>query len=1273
MRRLILVFLLVLACAAAGLLYVLTSERGLRFTVGMIESVSGGSLKVGSASGSMMSGWVLDRVEIDAGGTRIEIFEISTEWQPGRLSDLELYIEKLDIRGVHVRLSPDEDAGSISKNGISFRPVRVLLPVTCILERMSLSNLSVWDEQGSELASLDKVLLAAEFTDGKLLIKKLSAESPEGRIGLSGSIDTSGDWPVEAKADWAFGVLDNRLAGNLRAQGTLTHPVLDVAILQPFSFTLTAELTDLFDNIRWILEADLEPVPLSTLHTAAGEGVVNGRVRFSGDTQDWSGRVDGSFEHPLWQSTQLAMELSGNLQSVTFNSLNLSSPYGALTGSGMNIHWQDELSWQGRLTLDGGNPGFINDAAHAEIGAEITTRGSIDSQHRVSGKIEAQDIRVNYMDHLFTGAGVISAVDNSFALEKLELVSGDATLAANGGLVFNRNGAPGMEVVSWQGRFALDDFDPSLFLEGYPGLVSMNVSSRGKMIGDDLVADVTLENLVGELRGYPFEAQGSGRIHDGCMELESLGLYSGNSTVQVSGRVDDELGMNVVVTSPDIGELVANAGGELALEGNVRGTWERPVVHLLFSGEGLSVGEGSVGHLKGVVTGSPDLGSQLEIDVSAKDIRYSEHLIDSTRVKVGGTADAHDFLITLLSEPVTVEVGGSGSIDGEFGWNGVLEKSDLMFPGGFNWSRKVDTQMKLSSSGAELTRYCLTEIGGKGQFCMGGNWSTVENTWSADVIWDSFNISRINTVELLSEQVYGIVWGEVHLEGNTEEITVGRASGGARDVSMGRRGDNGDWELADIDDIAFDMTLYEAMLQGGVSVTMADTNSLNGTLRAENVGRFDQDIAAAKLSGQIRLEVDNLDFVAPLTEYYVYPTGDLDGTLNVFGTLGDPRFSGTLELSEGTIDFPTFGVRLADVTFAVSGEDNVLAIRADGISGPGRLYADGSLTFYLDDLVGEFNFAGEGIDVFELPEYTIRADPDLRLVFDTDGGALLGELTIPYAVITPEEMTNSLYESDDVVFLDSEQEEQNGEGWIFKTLLDVTLGDEVSLDGYGITGKLVGDLQVEKLSGSFVTGIGVLALEDGQITIYGRSLDIERGRVLFGGGPIDDPGVDVRAQRQVADQDAGPNGVIVGVDVSGTAESLDFKLFSEPGMDESDILAYMVVGRPMSSTSSGDKNILGSAAMALGMSQGTNLIQGLSSILPVDDIYFEGATSGTGERLSLVVGKKLTDELFVGYDHNFFDQLGEVTIRYELGRGFYVESRTSAEATGADLLFSFER
>ena len=83
---------------------------------------------------------------------------------------------------------------------------------------------------------------------------------------------------------------------------------------------------------------------------------------------------------------------------------------------------------------------------------------------------------------------------------------------------------------------------------------------------------------------------------------------------------------------------------------------------------------------------------------------------------------------------------------------------------------------------------------------------------------------------------------------------------------------------------------------------------------------------------------------------------------------------------------------------------------------------------------------------------------------------------------------------------------------------------------------------------------GELAIRDGSYRAYGQNLDIRTGRLLFAGGPLTTPGLDVEAVRRPASD------VLVGVRVRGTLREPVFALFSEPDMSQSRQLSWLVLG-----------------------------------------------------------------------------------------------------------------
>jgi translocation and assembly module TamB len=244
-------------------------------------------------------------------------------------------------------------------------------------------------------------------------------------------------------------------------------------------------------------------------------------------------------------------------------------------------------------------------------------------------------------------------------------------------------------------------------------------------------------------------------------------------------------------------------------------------------------------------------------------------------------------------------------------------------------------------------------------------------------------------------------------------------------------------------------------------------------------------------------------------------------------------------------------------------------------------------------------------------------------------------------------------------------------GWPLILNIGVVLGQDVQINGYGLKGLVNGRLRIKTSPDEQLNGSGEISLKDGTFTIYGRSLDIVRGRLLFTGGAIDNPGVDARAQKKVSDEEAKGQGYTVGVDISGLVQDLQYHLFSDPSMEDTEIVSRMLVGHSFADSNAEEGGLLKKALVTLGVHSSNVLVDGLGSILTVDDFHLEG--SRNKEDTSLVLGKRLTEDLYIGYDVNMFSQLGSFRVRYDLKHGFVVETTSSSEATGADLMYSFQR
>ena len=171
--------------------------------------------------------------------------------------------------------------------------------------------------------------------------------------------------------------------------------------------------------------------------------------------------------------------------------------------------------------------------------------------------------------------------------------------------------------------------------------------------------------------------------------------------------------------------------------------------------------------------------------------------------------------------------------------------------------------------------------------------------------------------------------------------------------------------------------------------------------------------------------------------------------------------------------------------------------------------------------------------------------------------------------------------------------------------------------------------------GESAVGSGELEVREGKYSAYGRELEIERGRLLFTGGPVTDPGVDLRASRKLP-------GYKVGVIARGPLRRPQLTLFSEPSLPQAQIASMLIVGR---SSIQGDPGA-GEDDVSDVERGGAILAGQLGKYVGLDDI---GLTQDEDTGSQLVIGKYLSPRLYVSYGISLVDAINTLKLRYTIG------------------------
>jgi translocation and assembly module TamB len=337
-------------------------------------------------------------------------------------------------------------------------------------------------------------------------------------------------------------------------------------------------------------------------------------------------------------------------------------------------------------------------------------------------------------------------------------------------------------------------------------------------------------------------------------------------------------------------------------------------------------------------------------------------------------------------------------------------------------------------------------------------------------------------------------------------------------------------------------------------------------------------------------------------------------------------------------------------------------VEAAGSAGEGTFSLSGQVLepFASRSLVFDMNTQALTI---ETPELRATADSNLTLTYEPQVLSVRGDVGVPYARLNVVELPESaVARSRDVVVLDRPLPRQRNE---FRPDIELTLGEDVRFEAFGLKGRLRGHLNLHQSSSGALALTGQLDVYRGSFDAYGMSLEVKSGRLVFA-GPPDNPFVDARAVRVIDNPDGR---VEVGLHLTGPARSLKTTLFSTPTMAERDILSYLVFGQPMSANSSAEDEQLGTTATALGMVPAGLLLVGLRDALGLDELT---ATGESQDDMTLIAGTRLTEDIFVRYTYQTVTGMSALLIRLALTDRWAVEA-TAAQAPGLDLIYRVGR
>lgn len=834
-------------------------------------------------------------------------------------------------------------------------------------------------------------------------------------------------------------------------------------------------------------------------------------------------------------------------------------------------------------------------------------------------------------------------------LQALDVQMPTGTLAASGRVTW----APAL---AWELDSRLAGFDPGYFAPDWNGSINGHITSNGTSRDDGgLDATVKLTDLGGRLHGRPLDGQGhfqmTGAPASGgtTAYLGELALSMGDSRIDAKGRYGDRIDVDATFSPLHLQDLLPDASGTLRGTAHVQGAAQGPDLRADLVGSNLAFA-GYSAHALTIKGALPWSRGDGRLDVRGTGLSLGmpmESLAVDARgaveqLRLSATADRPG--LASLALDATLNRRGNR-------WQGVLSRLGLDMEQGADWNLRAPANYAWTATpnggSGTLDQACLASSAG-GSVCVDADWPrrgiNITGTGLPIALAEPYLPERDHRQPWL---LRGEIAVDAHLRpvgnGWDGQARITSAGGGIKNSPRSRS------ELLRYENLELTATFRPQGIEAVLGTAFNDSGRIDATLRTG----WDE---WSPLAGELSLDTDELTWLELFSPDVVAPTGHLAGRLAISGTRDQPTLGGQARLADFSTEIPALAITLhegnvqldalADGSARIHG-----SVRSDssaGNEGNGVLNIDGSLGWKGDDTPLVIRLHGTDVLVSDTPDLRAVASPDLQLNFQIGQPLQLsGRIAVPEAKVNLEKLDHGVAASDDVVVLDPVNPDE-GPGTPLAMDLRIMVGDNVRMSGFGLTGKIDGGMRLLAKPGREITATGTINV-GGAYKAYGQDLRITSGQLNWSNDPVSNPVIRLRAERVIGD-------VTAGVDVSGRATAPQASVWSDPASSQPEALAYLTLGRPLSTLSGDERGDLNAASAAL-TAGGSLLASQLGAKLGLDDAGVMQSRALGGSVFGF--GKQLSPRMYVGYGVSLLGTGQVLTLKYLLDHGFDIEIESS--------------
>jgi len=1245
LKKILITVFLSISIVIAFLSSVMATQVGSHWAVRTLANMV--HVQLGPLQGNLITGLDIASVDFKQDEFSLHAEKISFRWQPLGLFYTAISVQSLSAENIKIHLPPSKNEPEPE----NYQWPSLAQPVRVKLESFHLRNIHI--QQGDTLIALSALQGDLSLGTFNLRTSNLKLTNPYATVNLSGVVGLRYPYDLALNSQWAFSNGDrptDKYAGVLALTGDIKTLKLQHQLSQPLQLNTTAAITPA------LRQPKVKPTA---------------EIKF-----EWAEQA----LLPQWVEVLKIPQLAQapNAQNTTQGSVTLSGWINEFT-----LHNHIQLTAINNLFDLTGDTSVRYDAQQKTLAAKINKLTLITKSSDSTGESNSKD-----------------QAEPKDLHDNIVHLSGDV----NGSM-------DGKQSWQWNVNANTEHFNFNYFIADWPSDIQLALNAQGSFDSQVVSSEnnglkLAFNNINGggDLRGLSVSARGDLQYDNASWHSSNAHLAIGANQLTLNGQAGDELALAWKINAPLLGQIDPAMKGSIISSGQISGNKKNPQLQIEAQVDQLVWREYAIASLS--LSLKPKAASNdYQLLLDATHVQFQSQHLSHVEIKGAGTLAQHK-VEGKIDSP---ELGATNFVlDSSWKdeiWRGQWREFVFGLKKVPRWSLASASPMQIDTTGDKFTmdlgRLCLTtersRFGQKATalnansssrrdgnitapsgavvnetqmsavaaqeypaICMENRWNKTQGL-QADVSIKSLPVDQFQAWFKSEVILQGVLDGGLTVRAAPTKPLTLDANLQARDVKFLYQFQGGDIKNYPLKNGELKATIKANQLTSTLVLDWAQFGAINGSAK--------YNLNDKKIQGKLTAGLNDLAPLESLLPFLNKVVGSASADINFSGTATKPDVVGNIKFTNGGATVPRLGLVLRDFDLQVNSQSSGnLHLDAQVTSGEGTLMVKGDLeNFGTPQWTWQSNIYGANIRFVEQPQLMATLSPNLKLSADANAINLTGSTEIPWARAALKTLPASATRvSADVTVIENEGLVQND--YVGKKSIPVFtniilyFGDDVYFKGFGLDSQLLGKVNVlkEENRQTFVTGF--MAVGKGNYKAYGQDLVIERGRLIFQ-GPYDNPGLDIRALRVMDDGTA-------GLEIGGTLQHPKSSVFAVPARTDSEAMAMLLTGKPLSQSSQADAYSLIGAIGSLGMDRGQMMTSDIASMFRIDEIAIK---SDKGfEQSELWMGKYVTPKLFIRYMVGLFDQAFALGMRYEINDKLRLEAE-SGKTQSVDVIYKIER